>query len=297
MKDPRQKSGIQWLLMAFAVIAVVLVIRAVGRNLATEIPGEAMASTEIEIQKEANPAPIETEKDDLAAFYEPVAELTDVAKPNRKTPKLPNFKSEKPLYFRLVFGEKGANPMLGAFDESSGTGTGYSVAYVDENNNGDLSDDPAKAFPRYESGSRKGQLNPRFEFKGPFKGKTNAKYTLYSYSLTRTRRVRAGENTNDYYFFWYLDTEPWSYMFINGKMRLSPSIAEAMTAPPVRLAGTCKWDISAKRSKGKAMVSAGLKDENGCTLRLLRRSGKTLSPRLSLIKDGKTILEESMKFG
>ncbi|UCF16758.1 MAG: hypothetical protein JSW59_04695, partial [Phycisphaerales bacterium] len=88
-----------------------------------------------------------------------------------------------------------------------------------------------------------------------------------------------------------------NYFFINGKMRLSSSAADALTGPPVRLAGQCKWHINAARKNGQAVVSAGLKDENGCTLRIVRHSGGTISPRLSLITEGKVALEEDMKFG
>jgi hypothetical protein len=45
------------------------------------------------------------------------------------------------------------------------------------------------------------------------------------------------------------------------------------------------------------MVSAGLKDENGCTLGSVTQARKTLSPRLSLLKDDKVEFEEDMKFG
>jgi hypothetical protein len=45
------------------------------------------------------------------------------------------------------------------------------------------------------------------------------------------------------------------------------------------------------------MVSAGLKDENGCTLRLVRLSGKILSPRLSLLRDGNVKTEKDLEFG
>ena len=52
-----------------------------------------------------------------------------------------------------------------------------------------------------------------------------------------------------------------------------------------------------KDKDGKATVSAGLKDENGCTLRLVRLSGKILSPRLSLVQNGKVEAEKELEFG
>ena len=112
-----------------------------------------------------------------------------------------------------------------------------------------------------------------------------------------TRKSQSGAKPDDYYFFWYLNTDQWNYFFINGKMRLSASIADAEKAPPVHLGGPCKWDISTTRKDGTALVSAGFKDQNGCTLRSVSQGGKRLSPRLSLIKDGKTEVEKTMEFG
>ena len=66
---------------------------------------------------------------------------------------------------------------------------------------------------------------------------------------------------------------------------------------PVRLGGQCKWEISSRIQDGKVLVSAGLKDRNGCTLRVVRRASKTVSPTLTLIQDGKVKTEQKMEFG
>jgi len=102
---------------------------------------------------------------------------------------------------------------------------------------------------------------------------------------------------NDYNFFWYLDVKEWNYFFINGKIKLFSSAADALKGAPVLLGGECKWEISSRIKDSKPLVSAGLKDRNGCTLRIVRQEGKTVSPTLTLIKDGKVEIEEKMKFG
>jgi hypothetical protein len=209
--------------------------------------------------------------------------------------KEPRYDSKHPLYFRVVFGEKGNNSMLGVVDESGGTGAGYDVAYVDENMNGDLKDETAKKFSRYEHGSRAGELEPRFEFTGPFKGKERAKYTLYIYSLTRKTYSRLPGN--EYSFHWFLDVKEWHYFFINGRMALFSNVTDAMKGKPVHLGSQCKWEISPGTKDGRAMVSAGLKDGNGCTLRTVGGAGDRISPTLTLIQDGKVRTEEKMKFG
>ena len=111
------------------------------------------------------------------------------------------------------------------------------------------------------------------------------------------RPVGISVSSGDQYFYWTLDVDDWNYFFINGKMRLSTSATNALIGPPLRLAGPCKWEINARIRDGKPMIPAGLKDENGCTLRIVRKGGKTISPKLTLIQDGQVKAEETMQFG
>ncbi|MEJ2703638.1 MAG: hypothetical protein P8Z79_14465 [Sedimentisphaerales bacterium] len=199
------------------------------------------------------------------------------------------YSSENPLYFRAVFGEASDHSTLGVLDESGGTATGYDVVYVDENRNGDLTDDAAKKLAKYDRGSYAGQINPTFKFCGPLGERSAATY----YTLTRRDHAGPGEQ----YFFWTLDADGWNYFFINGKMTLFSSAADALKSKPVRLGGQCAWEINSRSQNRKPLISAGLKDENGCTLRIVRQSGKAISPTLTLTQDGQVKAEEKMKFG
>jgi len=291
MKTPPDKNHIRWLLMASAVVAVIVIYVAAFHNPAPGDDNEAVASREDGPQPGAETMPNEAES---AGSAGQAIQPPKVADPGREPPKERQYASEHPLYFRAVFGKEGTDSTLGVLDESAGTGTGYNVAYVDENRNGDLTDDAAKKFAKIERGSRAGQTDPSFNFSGPLpKSGKIAKYTLNLYALTRKGNPTCG----DHYFFWTLDTDAWNYFFINGKMRLSSSAADALAGPPVRFGSDCKWEISSRTKDGKATVSAGLKDENGCTLRLVRLSGKILPPRLSLVKNGKVEAEKELEFG
>jgi hypothetical protein len=215
-------------------------------------------------------------------------------------PKEPKYGSERPLYFRALLGKEGKASMLGVLDESGGTGTGYNIAYVDENMDNDLTNDTPKKFPLLEgrisaSSGRVTRPDPRFDFKGPLREKETAEYTLNIYALRSTTPVRNPQDK--YYFFWYLRTEKWNYFFINGQMSLYSKAAEALKGTPVRLGGTCKWEISSGIREKDALVSAGLKDGNGCTLRIVNGATENPSPQLTLIKDGKTVAQEKMSFG
>lgn len=296
MKALQDKNRILWLLMLLAVVAAILIYR-IGFHI--PVPGfneEAVRSLlENSRQQEAEMKPNKAEPAASVDPPESVFQPSHAVDLRRELPKEPRYGSERPLYFRVVFGKEGKNPMLGVVDESGGTGAGYDVAYVDENMNGDLTDDAAREFPRRERGSRAGELDPQFEFIGPFKGEESAKYTLYIYSLTR--KTYSSMPGNDYSFHWFLNINGWNYFFINGKMKLFSSAADALKGTPVHLGGECKWEISSRIRDSKSLVSAGLKDGNGCTLRLVRRASKRISPTLTLIQDGKVRTEEKMKFG
>ena len=289
MKALQGKNHILWLLALIAIVSAIAIYR-MGTVPAYD---EKAVTSDQPPPQETQTKPNATEPAVSAGSPDPALQPSHPAV--LKLPTERRYHSERPLYFRVVFGQEGNDSMLGVLDESGGKDSGYNIAYIDENMNGDLADEPAKAFPRRKQGSRAGELEPRFEFMGPFKDQEKAKYTLYIYSITRkNRRTAPG---NGYSFHWLLDTDQWNYFFINGKMTLFSSAAEALKGNPVRLVGQCQWEINSRTQSGKPTISAGLKDENGCTLRIVRRAGKTVSPMLTLIQDGKTKAEKEMTFG
>lgn len=206
------------------------------------------------------------------------------------------YRSDRPLYFRAVFDKDGKASVLGVFDESGGKGAGYDVAYVDENRNGDLTDEQAKPFPSMKYGKDAGKPEPRVSFKGPFKGGRAAECALNVYSLPNVAlKASSGKESH---FYYSLDIDGWSAFFINGKMNLFSSAAEALKGAPVQLAGDYRWEISASVSEGKTVVAAGLKDQNGCTLRMVRGADKERVPMLALSQNGAISKKpEKMEFG
>ena len=288
MKSHIDKNRILWLLMIIAAL-VALAIYRIG--FFSSVPGfdeEKLKSIQNNNSQKEKPTPSGSSQE--SKFQ---ASPTDDLK--QQQPKQSANSLRSPKYFRVVFGKEGKNSMLGVIKESKGTGDGYNVAYMDENMNGDLTDDVEKKFSRYERGSRAGQLEPKFEFQGPFKAGEKAKYTLYFYSVNR--KIRARVPGNDYTFLWFLDTGQWHYFFINGKIKFYSSADAAQNGKPIHLISQCQWDISTRTQRDDAVISAGLKDKNGCTLRVVRNSGQTISPKLTLTKDDKVVMKEKMKFG
>lgn len=289
MKAAQYKNRVLWLVLLVGILSALAVYR-IGFH--RPVPGfrpEIVKS--LQGQSQTQPR-----KSESPASVDPPQSVLQPSHPADSSLELPAqgpYRSQHPLYFRIVFGEQGNKSTLGVIDESGGTGTGYDVAYVDENRNGDLTDDAAKKFARYERGSRAGQINPTFKFCGPLNGKAAVTYSLNIYSLTQRNQADPG----DKYFFWTLDTNGWNYFFINGKITLFSSAADALKGAPVRLGGPCKWEINSQNRGSTPMISAGLKDENGCTLRIVRKAGQTISPTLTVMQDGKVKTEEKMQFG
>jgi hypothetical protein len=118
-------------------------------------------------------------------------------------------------------------------------------------------------------------------------------YTADLYSL-RNGRKPADQQC---YFFWYLRIKDWNYFFINGKMPLYTSMTAAVLGIPVYLGGKCTWNVTTKPRGKMTVVSAGLKDPNGSTLRMVTGPGGNLSPRLRLSRDGGTVSSTKMEFG
>ena len=290
MKALKSKTRILWLVVLLAVIAAIAFYRISFHKPVSGFDKEVVQSIE---DRDSQVVPTPPKENQPATPPESASQPPQATDVKLEQLKDRECRSEKPLYFRVVFGEEDDHSTLGVLDESGGTGKGYDVAYIDENRNIDLTDDPAKEFDRNERGPRAGQINPTFNFIGPLKDKASVRYSITISSLREERRAESG----DQYFVWTLNVDDWSYFFINGKMRLSTSAADALTGPPVRLAGPCKWEIIARIRNGTPMISAGLKDENGCTLRILRKRGKIILPKLTLIQNGQVKAEETMRFG
>lgn len=225
----------------------------------------------------------------------PAANPTRPAAPASTPVKEPVLHSDRPLYFRLAFGMNGASFMLGVLDESRGAGAGYDTVHLDENMNNDLTDDAPKSFSTQSRvlKDRPG-LEANFEFKGPFGKNGKARYTLQILAVhpsgAQARPVQ--EST----LMWHLYYNEWTYMFINGRMSLYSSAEAALNNTPVRLGGNCSWDISSRLDRGKVMMNAAAKDENGCRLRTVSGSGPIV-PMLTLLQGGRAVMESKMEFG
>ena len=132
----------------------------------------------------------------------------------------------------ITFGEASSSGMLLALDESQGDGRGYDCVYIDQNMDGVLADHAPTKFALMERGSEKA-FEPRFSFTGPcpYRPNATAKYEVDLYAL-RPKTSKDNDTKSIYFFWWLTDNEGWSYFFINGKVELYATAAEALVASP-----------------------------------------------------------------
>ena len=297
MKFHTGKSRIIWLLMLIALIVPIVIYRI---RFHFSVPGfneEVVKSLITKSSQEEVKAKSNKVKSAASEnLPESVFQSSNAADLRGELLMERRYCSEHPLYFRVVFGKEGKKSMLGVVDESAGTGAGYDVAYIDENMNGDLTDDIAREYSRHKFGSWAEELEPGFKFDGPFDKKGGATYILNIYSLAR--KTHNSITGNIHSLHWSLSNKELLYFFLNGRIELFYSAEDAMKGKPVYLGSQCQWKISFRiREDGEPMISAELKDKNGCTLRLVRRLYQDVSPTITLIRDGIVRKEEKMKFG
>ena len=147
-----------------------------------------------------SPAPVQPVPDQPAPLTNPSPSATNAGKRleaatdpgtesvlNSNVPSINDrqYISQHPLYIHLVLGNDASASMIGALDESRGTGAGYDTVYIDENMNNDLNDEQPKTFPA--NNNEPPGFQQKFSLKGPGPGGT-AVYTLTPYNLNGSRR-------------------------------------------------------------------------------------------------------------
>jgi hypothetical protein len=106
--------------------------------------------------------------------------------PREKLQALPQFKSSRPRWYAVQFGDAKDKVFAVALDESGGTGAGYDTVYVDSNNDNRI--DAEKERHRFPLGTTSKADPVYLEFQIVTAGKTNAHFfhfTAFPYSDER----------------------------------------------------------------------------------------------------------------
>lgn len=217
--------------------------------------------------------------------------------PASNLPRDSSCRSQHPLYFRLAFGELGKSSMLGVVDESGGSGSGYDTVYLDENLNSDCTDEQPKRFPRQKN-PRAGTTgwDPQFSVRGPPGKYGGVNFTLTMSDLER-KRTNGSQNIRASSLMWRMNLGEWTYLLINGMIKLYPSAAAALEGAPILLGGPCAVEVGAQVAQGRVSVTAAAKDENNCRVRMVYRNNQPLTPLLTLNQGGRVVKKDKMEFG
>jgi hypothetical protein len=202
--------------------------------------------------------------------------------------------SEQPLHFRMEVGVRPGYVVSGWLDESKGTGKGYDLAVLDLDGDGTFeTKQPAATQKDYQT--QKDVPKPVVTI-----DREGAKWALDLYSLGR-RRPTVKDGAVVTYIKWTVTTDAFYAYFINGRVTLHADAAKAKAAKPIRLGPPFSFDTGSAQRGPDALLRVGLKDGNGCTMRLARAGdGKTMPYRyikVQLTSGEKQFLDTKATYG
>lgn len=176
-------------------------------------------------------------------------------------------------------------------DESLGTGEGYDIGYLDTDMDKDFTNNPLLTFPLQVAGPWGRKFAWHLEFSSPL-GDKKIDYRL---TIDSTPRKSIEGNTS---ISWHFKVEDLVFFFGNGEMIFYPSMSEALKGKPVCVGSKLDVKINHSTKGHKVVISAVLKDANGCSLIGILTSHGKLSPQLTLLTaSGKSVIQEKMGFG
>jgi len=199
-------------------------------------------------------------------------------------------RSGEPLYFRLEVGVQPGHIVSGWLDESRGTGTGYDTAMLDLDGDG-----------KYETKQTFGtQLNHTTKKQVPKPVVTirheDATWVFDLYSLG-FRRPDLKSGTYRTYIRWSVTKGDFYAWFINGNVTLTTDRKRADEAPPIRLGPPFSFTASGATKGTDALLRFGVKDGNGCTMRLARMGKVQRRPEIVLSADGQEVSKATAAYG
>jgi hypothetical protein len=185
----------------------------------------------------------------------------------------------KPLHFRIEAVADQVHTAAGRIEASGEGGRKYDRAVLDLDGDGNFEKrialeespyPPTEGRFSVELDLELGGLNWRLDLHGPlakpFEGTVHMDWT---------------QRRNELFLF-----------FINGKATLYATAEEAAKGQAIRLGPPFRFDVRTSKRGPDALVNVGLKDSNGCTMRIATRSGENPTMgdesriQLTLLADG-----------
>jgi len=198
--------------------------------------------------------------------------------------------SDEAFHVRLAVGGESGRTIVGYIDESAGTGKGYDTAVLDLD--GDGTPEASQTFGK-TADRRTGEM--RFDPKVKVEH-DGVSLVLDLYSLA-FRRPFGGEKQYPAYIRWTATKGDLYAWFINGKVAYHRTARDAAEADPIRLGGPFHFAVSTRTRGPEALVSVGLKDANGCTLRLYRKARTEVRPHFRLLSGDEAKVDTHAPYG
>ena len=196
--------------------------------------------------------------------------------------------SDNAVCLRLLVGIENPKLITGFLDETKGTGDGYDVAFLDLD--GDGAPETRQDFGTYEV-YRTLEKRPDPKVKISHEGCDWVLDLRYSRFTVRegvaSANIRWTVTRGEEFYAW----------FINGRVSFFTDPEAAAAADPIRLGPPFHFKMGTRTRGRQGLVTVGLKDANGCTLRLARTNGKIVQPTLKLLSEGSEVLQTQASYG
>jgi hypothetical protein len=197
-------------------------------------------------------------------------------------------RSDNAVYLRLLVGIGKPLLVTGYLDETKGTGQGYDAAFLDLDGNGTF--ETRQDFPPYTLPNT-GEERPD--------PKVTIRHEDCDWVLDlRYTRFTPVDGVARAYIRWTVTRgEEFYAWFINGQVSFYTELTAAAAADPIRLGPPFEFQTGTRTRGREGLITVGLKDSNGCTLRLARRDKAIVSPALTLSQDGNEVLQTQASYG
>ncbi len=196
--------------------------------------------------------------------------------------------SDNAVYLRLLVGI--GKPMLvtGYLDETKGTGKGYDAAFLDLDGDGKF--ETRQDFGTYTlptNGEERPDPKIRIQHED-CDWVLDLRYSRFTpVDGVAQASIRWTVTRGEEFYAW----------FINGRVKFHTDPEAAAAAEPIRMGPPFTFKIGTRTEGRQGLVSVGLMDMNGCTLRLARQDGQVVSPTLKLFQDGTEVLLTQASYG
>jgi len=196
--------------------------------------------------------------------------------------------SPKALHFRLEVGVEAGHVVTGWLDTRSDGGDGHDSFVLDLD--GDGKAETVRTFPRVQDYRTK-EMVYHPQIRVPHEGGE------WMVDLRYSRFQPAGETARQASIRWSVTKGDFYAWFINGRVRFHTTAEAAAAAKPIRLGPPFHFQTGARTRGREALVTVGLKDAHGGTLRLARIGKGQLRPRITLTQAGEKRHEAWATYG